>query len=125
MADMQPLALIMCPSRELALQIYNEAMRLVYGLSVHVGVQHGGTDTAVMSKCQQGIGTVDLLVGTPGRLRALVDDGLVSLSFVRCFVLDDADRLLWDDFIDDIDWLNNVSTAQARSHRIKCSLCRR
>jgi ATP-dependent RNA helicase DDX3X len=87
-----PLALILSPTRELALQIYDEACKFSYRSKVRPCVVYGGADPVQQMKdldrgCQ-------LLVATPGRLVDMTERGKVSLEMVRYLVLDEADRML-------------------------------
>lgn len=93
-------ALILTPTRELAIQIdeslaaYGRNLRLKH-LVVFGGVsQHPQTQAL-----QQG---VDILVATPGRLLDLVQQGFVQLRDIQYFVLDEADRMLDMGFLPDV-----------------------
>jgi len=93
-------ALIVTPTRELAIQI-DENIRL-YGK--YTGVRHavifGGVKQGQqVQKLKQG---VHILVATPGRLLDLINQGYISLNTVKIFVLDEADRMLDMGFIHDI-----------------------
>lgn len=93
-------ALILAPTRELALQISDSIM--AYGR--HLKVSHttifGGVSQHHQTKAlERG---VDILVATPGRLLDLMQQGYVKLNTVEHFVLDEADRMLDMGFINDI-----------------------
>jgi ATP-dependent RNA helicase RhlE len=93
-------ALILAPTRELALQI-NENITY-YGslLRIKNTVIFGGvSQNAQTAALREG---VDILVATPGRLMDLMNQGYISLSAVEFFVLDEADRMLDMGFISDI-----------------------
>ncbi len=96
----RPRALILAPTRELAIQI-GEACR-AYGknLPLRQTVIFGGVgqrpQTAALSR------GVDIVIATPGRLLDLMNQGQLSLEAVRYFVLDEADRMLDMGFIRDI-----------------------
>jgi ATP-dependent RNA helicase RhlE len=93
-------ALILTPTRELALQI--DECFSDYGK--HTGLRH----TAIFGGVKQGSQTerlgrgIDILTATPGRLLDLVGQGFVSLDGITHFVLDEADRMLDMGFIGDI-----------------------
>ncbi len=92
-----PRALVLAPTRELAAQIGESVA--AYGR--HTGLVHavvfGGVSQVPQEKAlRRG---VDILVATPGRLIDLMDQGLVDLSAVSVFVLDEADRMLDMGFI--------------------------
>jgi ATP-dependent RNA helicase RhlE len=93
-------ALIITPTRELAIQI-NESFA-AYGK--HTGLKHlvvyGG-----VSQLNQTNGLksgVDILIATPGRLLDLIDQGFINLRQIEVFVLDEADRMLDMGFIHDV-----------------------
>ena len=93
-------ALILTPTRELALQI--EASFEQYGkyLPLKETVIFGGVGQAPqVEKLRQG---VDILVACPGRLNDLIGQGYVDLSGVEIFVLDEADRMLDMGFVHDV-----------------------
>ena len=93
-------ALIITPTRELAIQI-GESFS-TYGR--YTGLRN----TVIFGGVKQGSQTdalrrgVDILVATPGRLLDLMDQGLVRLNTIEYFVLDEADRMLDMGFINDI-----------------------
>ena len=93
-------ALIVTPTRELAIQI-GESLT-AYGR--HTGLRN----TVIFGGVGQGKQTealrrgVDILVATPGRLLDLMDQGYISLKDIEYFVLDEADRMLDMGFIHDI-----------------------
>ena len=93
-------ALILAPTRELAIQI-DESFR-DYGkkLSIRHTVIFGGVSQQNQTKAlQRG---VDIVIATPGRLLDLMQQGFVKLNMVEFFVLDEVDRMLDMGFINDI-----------------------
>ncbi len=93
-------ALILTPTRELAIQI-SECFT-DYGKYTHLrhGVIFGGVkQKAQTDKLNKGI---DILIATPGRLLDLMNQGFISLASIQHFVLDEADRMLDMGFIHDI-----------------------
>ena len=93
-------ALIVTPTRELAIQI--EESFTAYGryLDLKTTVVFGGVgQTPQTDKLRRG---VDILVATPGRLLDLINQGYISLADISLFVLDEADRMLDMGFIHDI-----------------------
>ncbi|XP_013162997.1 PREDICTED: ATP-dependent RNA helicase vasa, isoform A [Papilio xuthus] len=88
----QPQVIIVSPTRELTLQIFNEARKFSYGSVVKVAVAYGGT--AVRHQSDNISRGCHILVATPGRLHDFVDRRRVSFEQVRCVVLDEADRML-------------------------------
>ncbi|RBQ96534.1 hypothetical protein VDGD_20222 [Verticillium dahliae] len=86
----------MCHTRELAFQIRNEYNRFSkYMPDIKTGVFYGGTP---IQKDVETIKNKDtcphIIVGTPGRLNALVRDKVLRLGSVRIFVLDECDKML-------------------------------
>ncbi len=93
-------ALVLTPTRELAIQI--DESFAAYGK--FTGIRHtvifgGVPQQAQVQALQNG---VDILVATPGRLLDLIDQRYVHLQHIRYFVLDEADRMLDMGFINDI-----------------------
>ena len=95
-----PSALILVPTRELAVQI--AAAIATYGkhLEVRGAVVYGGVGQAPQVKALGG--GIDMLVATPGRLLDLIDQGHARLDAVSFLVLDEADRMLDMGFIRDL-----------------------
>ena len=93
-------ALILTPTRELALQISECLDEYARDTPVRHGVMFGGVNQRPqVTMLQKGI---DILVATPGRLLDLMSQGFLSLDQVKYFVLDEADRMLDMGFIHDI-----------------------
>ena len=93
-------ALVLTPTRELAIQIDECCRDYARYTSVRHCVIFGGVNQRPqVDALQKG---VDLLVATPGRLRDLIGQGYVTLDTIRFFVLDEADRMLDMGFIHDI-----------------------
>ncbi|MBY6016431.1 DEAD/DEAH box helicase [Halomonas denitrificans] len=97
----KPQALVLVPSRELAEQVAGVLRQLGRSLAnLHVAALYGGTDIEAQRRAiAQG---AHLVVGTPGRLRALLADGTLALDQVNTLVLDEADRLQAEGFADDL-----------------------
>ncbi len=97
-------ALILVPTRELAIQVAKEIKDLGKHRRVKVLAVYGGKPI---------FGQIDLLkrirpqvvVGTPGRVKDLIERGILDLSKVKVFVLDEADRMLDMGFIEDIEFI--------------------
>jgi ATP-dependent RNA helicase DDX3X len=84
--------LVLAPTRELALQIFEEAQKFCYCTGVRPVVVYGGANIQLQQReLDQG---ADILVATPGRLVDLIERGRVRLDIVRFLVLDEADRML-------------------------------
>ncbi|KAI1315654.1 hypothetical protein EDD11_000547 [Mortierella claussenii] len=87
-----PLFMVILPTRELAIQIFEEARRFTYRTPLRPVVIYGGSNTQVQR--EQLAKGVDILVATPGRLKDMIERGNISLQHVRHVVLDEADRML-------------------------------
>jgi ATP-dependent RNA helicase RhlB len=93
-------ALIIVPTRELAVQIEGEARLLSRHLDFTVGCFFGGVGYPVqLTLLKKG---VDIVIGTPGRLLDLSERGHLRLKEVRWLVIDEADRLFDMGFLPDI-----------------------
>ncbi len=87
----RPLALILVPTRELAMQVQDALAPLGRSLGLHAKTVVGGMSMAKqIQSLRRG---VDLLVATPGRLTDLIERGVCSLEDVRITVLDEADHM--------------------------------
>ena len=95
-----PRALILAPTRELAIQIGEEFRSYGQNLPLRHAVIFGGVNQRPQVKAlQRGL---DILVATPGRLLDLMNQGHVRLSNIAHFVLDEADRMLDMGFLRDV-----------------------
>jgi len=93
-------ALIIVPTRELAVQIEGEARLLSRGLDFRIGSLFGGVGVAQhIAKLRKGL---DIIIGTPGRLIDLSDNGHLKLNKLGILVIDEADRMLDMGFLPDI-----------------------
>ncbi|WP_296571149.1 DEAD/DEAH box helicase [Phreatobacter sp.] len=93
-------ALVLAPTRELALQIFESVTRMSKNLKLRHAVIFGGVgQKPQVDALARGI---DILVATPGRLIDLMNQGLVRLDTVTHLVLDEADRMLDMGFIRDV-----------------------
>lgn len=99
----KPQALILAPTRELALQIQNELGKLGQGLGFTSVTLYGGSgyDAQNMALAKG----VDLVVGTPGRIMDHMRARRLDLSGIKAVVLDEADRMLDLGFRKDIEYI--------------------
>ncbi len=97
----QPQALVLCPTRELAEQVCIEIRRLArFTNNIKVLSLCGGTEERHKAKSlEQG---AHVIVGTPGRIKKLLEKKLLNVNKLKILVLDEADRMLELGFIDDI-----------------------
>lgn len=93
----EPLVLIVCPSRELAIQIFNEARKFCYRSMLRPGIVYGGGPVSdQIASLQKGC---DFLIGTAGRLCDFMKrPDVLTLRRVRFMVFDEADEWLHDDW---------------------------
>ena len=93
-------ALVLTPTRELAMQIDESVTTLGRGTNLRSTVVYGGVPQGPQVKALWG--GVEILVATPGRLFDLIGQKAVNLNQVEILVLDEADRMLDMGFIDDV-----------------------
>ena len=94
-------SIILTPTRELAIQIYEELNKLSKYDKTRVLAVYGGD--SIQRQIRELKRGVDVVVGTPGRVLDLINRKVLPLSHVQCFVLDEADEMLNMGFIDDIE----------------------
>jgi len=99
----QPRSLMLAPTRELAVQIYNDAQVLASHTGLKVRVVYGGTGYDTQRKALED--GVDILIGTPGRTIDYFKQHVFDLRAVQTLVLDEADRMFDLGFIKDIRYL--------------------
>lgn len=96
-----PQGLIICPTRELCLQISKDLEVFAKYVKINIVAVYGGTDIRrQMTDVKKGVAIV---VATPGRLMDLINRKAISLSDVETVVLDEADEMLNMGFKEDID----------------------
>jgi ATP-dependent RNA helicase RhlB len=99
----QPRAMILAPTRELAIQIHKDATALGKYTGLKLGLAYGGTDYEKQRNIlQEG---VDILIGTPGRTIDFFKQNVFNLKTCEVVVLDEADRMFDLGFIDDMRYL--------------------
>ncbi len=101
--DDRETAIIIAPTRELAIQIEREFIDLARGLRMFSVVCVGGAPISQQIKSLHR--SCNVVIGTPGRLLDLVKRGEIDLSTTCSVVLDEADRMLDMGFVDDITFL--------------------
>ncbi len=99
----QPRAIIIAPTRELAIQIHKEAVHISGPLDFRLALAYGGT--GYEQQKQQILAGTDILIGTPGRIIDYFKQGVFDLKAVQVMVLDEADRMFDLGFIKDIRYL--------------------
>jgi ATP-dependent RNA helicase DDX3X len=93
----EPLLLVVCPSRELATQIFDEARRFCYRSMLRPCVIYGGGPSVDQQlQLQKGC---DVLIATPGRLCDFIDKAhILSLRRLKYIIIDEADEMLQSDW---------------------------
>ncbi|WP_230530928.1 DEAD/DEAH box helicase [Microvirga roseola] len=109
----EPLALIIAPTRELALQVNRELVWLYGPAGARVASCVGGMDVrreqrALADGCH-------IVVGTPGRLRDHLERGRLDLSNMRAVVLDEADEMLDLGFREDLEFILDATPEERRT----------
>ena len=99
-----PQALIICPTRELCMQIVNEVeLFKKYSKGIQVVAVYGGTSISMQIRdIRRG---VQIVVATPGRLIDLIERKAINLEEISYVVLDEADEMLNMGFQDDIEFI--------------------
>lgn len=93
-------SLILTPTRELAIQIYDSFVTYAKYTDIRCALVYGGVSQYNQTEALSA--GVDVLVATPGRLNDLCGQGYIDLGDIELFVLDEADRMLDMGFIDDV-----------------------
>tara|TARA_B100000214_G_scaffold351301_1_gene305591 strand:- start:923 stop:2347 length:1425 start_codon:yes stop_codon:yes gene_type:complete len=102
-ASGKPQAIILCPTRELAVQVAEELTWLQGESGLSIQTVYGGTDIDKQAReLQSGS---DIIVGTPGRVIDMYKRGHLNLSDISHFCLDEADRMLDMGFFPDVLWI--------------------
>jgi len=93
-------ALVLIPTRELALQIAGEFEKFAYKKGLRIQCVYGG---APMGAQVAGLRYAEIVVGTPGRIMDHMRRGTLNLKNVKTFVLDEADKMIDMGFVEDIE----------------------
>ena len=109
-----PQAIVLCPTRELAVQVAEEMNWLQGNKGLKIRTVYGGTDIERQAK-ELASGT-DVIVGTPGRVIDMTKRSHLDLSEISIFCLDEADRMLDMGFFPDVIWI--VEQAPNRSQTL-------
>ena len=109
----EPLALVIAPTRELALQVSRELIWLYGKAGARIATCVGGMDA---SKERRALGQgAHIVVGTPGRLRDHLERGALDLSSLRVAVLDEADEMLDMGFREDLEEILDATPQERRT----------
>jgi len=118
----QPMALVIAPTRELALQVQSELEWLYSETGARIASCIGGTDARAEAR-NLGRGA-HIVVGTPGRLCDHLSRGSLDLSALRCVVLDEADEMLDMGFRDELEQLLDAAPAERRTLLFSATIAR-
>ncbi|KAH7728154.1 PL10-related protein CnPL10 [Aphelenchoides avenae] len=112
-----PVALIISPTRELSLQIYNESRKFAYRTPIISALLYGGRENYrdQINKLRLG---VHILIATPGRLIDVISNGYIGLDACRFLVLDEADRMLDMGFEPQIRQIVDLSEMPRKGERV-------
>jgi ATP-dependent RNA helicase DeaD len=109
----RPLALVIAPTRELALQVSRELAWLFAGAGLRIATCVGGMDASKERRALRGGPAI--VVGTPGRLRDHLERGALDLSGLIGVVLDEADEMLDMGFRDDLEGILDAAPTTRRT----------
>lgn len=113
MGTRSPSAIVLAPTRELAIQVSEEINNLSrYSRHLCVPI-YGGTSIGYQAD-QLRSGT-DIIAGTPGRVKDLINRRILDLSQVKVLVLDESDRMLDMGFIEDIEYIIKQTPAHRQT----------
>ena len=113
-------ALVVCPTRELALQVANAFYDYGKVQNVRVLAVYGGQPYGPqISRLNRG---VDVVVGTPGRLLDLLERNSLNISHVKTVVLDEADEMLSMGFIEDIESILSTTPPERQTALFSATL---
>jgi superfamily II DNA/RNA helicase len=107
-------SLIIVPTRELAQQIQQELRSFTYGLPVYSSLCIGGT--SIRNQIYELKRNPHIVIGTPGRLKDLIERNVLRMSFFHSIVLDEVDRMVDIGFIRDIQ--NLISLLPSNRHSL-------
>jgi ATP-dependent RNA helicase RhlE len=99
-ASKRPVALVLVPTRELAVQVRDDFAPVAKAKGLRLAVAYGGTGVREQAK---GLSEAHIVVATPGRLQDYAERGDIELGAVETFVLDEADRMLDMGFLPQVD----------------------
>ena len=106
-------ALIITPTRELALQITEEANQLAKGKAINVLAAYGGRN--IGSQLNKLKGTIHLIIATPGRLIDHIERGTIDLNKIKTVVIDEADQMLLMGFRNEVDQILRATPRNRQS----------
>ena len=115
-----PLALVVAPTRELALQVSRELIWLYTNTGARIATCVGGMDASKERKAlNQG---AHIVVGTPGRLRDHLERGALNLAQIKVAVLDEADEMLDMGFREDLEQILDATPTERRTFMFSATM---
>jgi len=114
LSDKRPQALVLTPTRELAIQVAEAFQKYAHHLpGFHVLPIYGGQSMVIQLRAlSRG---AHVIVGTPGRIMDHLERKSLSLDNLRTLVLDEADEMLRMGFIDDVEWILEHTPAERQT----------
>ncbi|MDR0688956.1 MAG: DEAD/DEAH box helicase [Spirochaetaceae bacterium] len=108
----EPRALILTPTRELALQVSKEIESFVPGLYPRITAVYGGS--SIRNQILDLKRGTEIVVGTPGRIMDLMERKVLNLSAIEWFILDEADEMLDMGFFEDVETILRGTRGERR-----------
>src|SRR4030081_2521237 len=118
-SDPRPSALVLAPTRELALQIVDDLRPLAHARALSIAAVYGGA--GIVKQARQAA-RAHILVATPGRLLDLIERREVSLARIRMLVLDEADRMLDMGFRPVVDRIVKMTSSERQTMLFSATL---
>ncbi len=118
-SDARPSALVLAPTRELALQIVEDLRPLAHARALSIAAVYGGAGIVKQARLAA---RAHIIVATPGRLLDLIERGDVSLGRIRMLVLDEADRMLDMGFRPVVDRIVKMTAAERQTMLFSATL---
>jgi ATP-dependent RNA helicase RhlE len=118
-SDARPSALVLAPTRELALQIVEDLRPLAHARALSIAAVYGGAGIVKQARLAA---RAHILVATPGRLLDLIERRDVSLERIRILVLDEADRMLDMGFRPVVDRIVKMTAAERQTMLFSATL---
>ena len=111
-SDARPSALVLAPTRELAIQIVEDMRPIAHSRALSIAAVYGGAGIIKQARLAA---RAHIIVATPGRLLDLIERGDVSLGRIRLLVLDEADRMLDMGFRPVVDRIVKMTAAKRQT----------
>lgn len=118
-----PQAIILAPTRELALQVTKELTMFCGNKKLNIETIYGGA--SIQGQIKSLRRGVDIVVGTPGRVVDLLNKGELKLEKSKYFILDEADEMLNMGFIEDIEFILSSSAENRRVYLFSATMPQR